>query len=62
MAGWFGGRISQPVLTPLSSVDLVSEFGMICSLKRGFLTIIARIFVILLFCTWMWKRVTNNKF
>lgn len=38
MAGWFGGRISQPVLTPLSSVDLVSEFGMICSLKRGFLT------------------------
>lgn len=21
MAGWFGGRISQPVLTPLSSVD-----------------------------------------
>lgn len=38
MAGWFGGRISQPVLTPLSSVDLVSEFGMICSLKRDFLT------------------------
>lgn len=42
------------MLTPLSSVDRVSEDGYVGSLKRAFLTIIAMIFFILYV-----KRVTS---